>query len=74
MGPRHIRKLITLVPPLPAPRSLGHLLDIKAPLEEENGRFLGDISNWTRAEIDGAEDRLRALFPEFFNCEKSSKA
>lgn len=70
MAPRQTRSAITLVPPIPAPRSLAHLLNIQGPMAEEKERFMGDISNWTADEIDGAEDRLRRLFPEFFECEK----
>lgn len=70
MKSRHIQRPITLAPPLAAPRSLAHILPLDIPVVEEGTQFMGDISNWTAAEIEGAEDRLRALFPEFFSCEK----
>lgn len=73
LTPRQILSPISLVPPLPALRSICDLLPLAGPLPEEKRAFLGDISNWTAAEIDGAEDRLRALFPQFFNCEKEQR-
>ncbi|MCE6958788.1 hypothetical protein LAZ40_06965 [Cereibacter sphaeroides] len=40
-----------------------HLMVADTPSRD---RELGDISNWTAEEIESADIRLRALFPEFF--------